>query len=84
MNNIKSSKIPIPRTEAPPMLTPPEPFVTIPSAAEALGLKYHALLRAVNAGLIPSYQPFGARTYVLLSEVVAYVKAHQNRGPNDG
>ena len=61
-----------------------EPFVTVPSAAKALGLKYHALLRAVNAGLIPSYRPFGKRIYARLSEVVSFVKAHQQGGSFDG
>jgi len=62
----------------------PEPFQTIPSAAKALGLKYHALLRAVNSGLVPGYRPFGKRTYVLPSEVATFVKAHQDGGPRHG
>jgi len=61
-----------------------EPFLTIPAAAIALGLKYHALLRAVKLGLVPSYRPFGSRAFVLLSEVASFVKAHQSGGPHDG
>ncbi|MCB1468046.1 MAG: helix-turn-helix domain-containing protein [Rhizobiaceae bacterium] len=54
-----------------------ESFYTLPSAAKALGIKVHSLRRAVKVGLIPSYRPFGKRIYVRLSEVVSYVKAHQ-------
>ena len=57
--------------------------MTIPSAAKALNIKYHALLRAVNQGLIPSYQPFNSRRYVLLSEIEAFIKAHRQGGQND-
>jgi len=62
----------------------PEPFVTIPTAAKALGLKCYALRRAVNAGLIPSYRPFGKRIYVRVSEVERYVAAHRIGGHHDG
>lgn len=64
-------------------IDPPEPYFTVRSAAKALALKYHALLRAVNLGLIPSYMPFSTRRVVRLSEVEAFIKAHRTGG-NDG
>ena len=48
-------------------------YVTIPSAARALGFKVHALRRAVNSGHIPYYTPFGKRRWVKLAEVQEYV-----------
>jgi len=56
--------------------TPPEPFRTIQVAAEAFGLKYEALLGALNEGSVPSYQPYGPERLVLLSEVLACIEAH--------
>jgi hypothetical protein len=56
----------------------PEPVLTIPSAARAAGVKYHALLGAVNAGRIRSFQPFGKRRYLLLSDVHAFIRVHES------
>lgn len=39
-------------------------YTTVPILAKQLGIKYHALLRAVNEGLVPSYKPFGDRRLV--------------------
>jgi excisionase family DNA binding protein len=55
-------------------------YVTIPSAANTLGIKAHALRRAVNKGLIPFYTPFGSRRYVRLDEVQAFIQAHRCLG----
>jgi excisionase family DNA binding protein len=60
-----------------------ESYFTIRSAAKALGLKYHSLLRAVNADTIPSYKPFGKRRLVLLSEVRAFVASCKMGGQCD-
>ena len=49
-------------------------FVTVPALAKQLGVKYHALLRAVNAGLVPSYKPFGDRRLVKPAEVIAFIE----------
>lgn len=60
-----------------------EPYRTIPWAAKELGIKCHALRNAVNAGLIPSYQPFGSRRLVLVSEIQSYIAAHREGGSSD-
>ena len=57
-----------------------EHYVTIRQATKLSGLKYHALLRAVNSSLIPSYRPFNSRRLVLLSEILAFVEAHRQGG----
>jgi excisionase family DNA binding protein len=62
-----------------PNLTKTE-FVTVPILAKQLGIKYHALLRAVNAGLVPSYKPFGDRRLVKPSEVVEYIERTREGG----
>ena len=49
-------------------------FVTVPALAKQHGVKYHALLRAVNAGLVPSYKPFGDRRLVKPAEVIAFIE----------
>lgn len=59
---------------------PRSPYATIPQAAKALGIKEHALRRAVNKGLIPFYTPFGSRRYVRLDEVQAFIQAHRCLG----
>ena len=55
-------------------------FATVPQLAKQLGVKYHALLRAVNSGLVPSYQPFGARRLVKPSEVIKFIERTQTGG----
>ena len=55
-------------------------FVTVPILAKQLGIKYHALLRAVNAGLVPSYKPFGDRRLVKPAEVIAFIERTREGG----
>ncbi|MEQ8746330.1 helix-turn-helix domain-containing protein [Pyruvatibacter sp.] len=55
-------------------------YGTIPNVAKLLGIKEHALRRAVNKGLIPFYTPFGSRRYVRLDEVQAFIQAHRCLG----
>ena len=55
-------------------------FVTVPVLAKQLGVKYHALLRAVNAGLVPSYKPFGDRRLVKPAEVIAFIERARTGG----
>ena len=61
-----------------------EPLLTIPAAAGRIGIPTSTLRRAVNAGLIPSYQALSARRRVRLSEVVEVIEAHQTGGQHDG
>lgn len=55
-------------------------YASIPNAAKMLGIKEHALRRAVNKGLIPFYTPFGSRRYVRIDEVLAFIQAHRCLG----
>ncbi|NOX98218.1 MAG: helix-turn-helix domain-containing protein [Verrucomicrobia bacterium] len=57
-----------------------ENFATIPKAAAGLGIKYYALLRAVNAGLVPSYKPFGNRRLLKPAEVLKYIERTREGG----
>ena len=59
---------------------PTAKFVTVPVLAKQLGVKYHALLRAVNAGLVPSYKPFGDRRLVKPAEVIAFIEHTRTGG----
>lgn len=56
-----------------------ERLLTLHQAAEALGLYYWQLQRAVRRGVIPSYTPFG-RKLVKMSEVVAYIDSCRQGG----
>jgi hypothetical protein len=58
----------------------PEKLVTIKVAAASFGLPYWKLLRAVKAGIIPSYTPFNTRRLVLLSEVNFYIQSTRSGG----
>ena len=58
-------------------------YVTVRSAANALGIKYHALLRAVNAGDVPSYRPFNSRRLVCLDDIQAVIAAHRVGAQHD-
>ena len=49
-------------------------YTTVPTLANQLGINYHALFRAVNAGPVPSYKPFGDRRLVKPAEVIAYIE----------
>ena len=55
-------------------------YTTVPVLARQLGIKYHALLRAVNAGRVPSYQPFGNRRLVKPAEVVDFIERAREGG----
>jgi hypothetical protein len=59
-------------------------FVTIKEAAYTLELPYWKLLRAVRAGLIPSYQFLTSRRLVLPSEVTAYILSSRKGGAPGG
>lgn len=50
-----------------------EPLLCIKAAAEAAGLKYWLLLRAVNNGDIPTYQFSNKRRRVRLSDIEAAI-----------
>ena len=55
-------------------------YATVPTLAKQLGIKYHALLRAVNAGLVPSYKPFGDRRLVKPAEVIEFIERTREGG----
>jgi hypothetical protein len=57
-----------------------EKLITIKVAAANFGLPYWKLLRAVKAGIIPSYTPFNSRRLVLLSEVNCYIRSTRSGG----
>lgn len=58
----------------------PEPYLSIPSAAHALGVPVSTLRRAINAGLLPYHRPFSSRRRVLLSEVRAAMASYTEGG----
>lgn len=66
--------------------TPPTvtQYVTIRTAAKALGLKYHSILRAVNDGIIPSYRPFNSRRVVKLDEIERVIATFRVGGRHVG
>lgn len=53
---------------------------TIPKAAAIIGVKPHALRRAVKKGLVPSYSCFNSRALVCPAEVAAAMAAYANGG----
>jgi len=55
-----------------------EKFRTIPEACQLMGIRKHALRRAVSNGLVPHYTPFGAHRFVRVSEVEAAIASHTN------
>jgi len=55
----------------------PEPLLTIRHAAEAMGLKYWLLLRAVNRGDIACYQFGNQRRRVRLSDIEGAIQANR-------
>lgn len=57
-----------------------ERYRTPPQAASELGIKIHALRRAINRHDVPVYYPFGKRRYVLLSEINAVIAASKIGG----
>ncbi|WP_133484778.1 helix-turn-helix domain-containing protein [Aliiroseovarius marinus] len=52
-----------------------EGYLTIPKAADRLGIPTSTLRRAVNKGLVPFHRPFSQRIRVRLTEVVAAIEA---------
>jgi hypothetical protein len=58
----------------------PEKLVLLSVAANAVGVKYWQIQRAVKRGAIPSYTPFNSRRLVKLSEVVAYIDSCRQGG----
>lgn len=52
-----------------------DPFLSIPQAAEQLGIPVSTLRRAVNAGTVPAHRPFSRRIRVRVSEIVAAIEA---------
>ena len=67
----------------PTMFEAPEGFLTIPKAAEALGIPTTTLRRAVKSGLVPSYRPLGQRVRVRLSEIIAIIENRNDGGQSD-
>lgn len=57
-----------------------EKLRTIPETCNLMGIRQHALRRAVSSGLVPHYTPFGSRRYVRISDVEAAIVAHTNGG----
>ena len=55
-----------------------EKLRTIPETCKLMGIRKHALRRAVSSGLVPHYTPFGSRRYVRISEVEAAIATHTN------
>jgi predicted site-specific integrase-resolvase len=55
-----------------------EKLRTIPETCQLMGIRKHALRRAVSNGLVPYYTPFGSRRYVRISEVEAAIASHTN------
>ena len=53
-----------------------EKLRTIPETCQLMGIRKHALRRAVSNGLVPHYRPFGSRRYVRVSEVEAAIASH--------
>ena len=59
---------------------PFEPVYTIGQAADATGLKYWLLLRAVKNGDIPVYRFGNQRARIRLSDIAAVMAASQSGG----
>ena len=55
---------------------PQEPYYTIKDAAKRLRFPYWKVLRACNAGIIPTHRLFNSRRYVRLEEVQQAITAH--------
>ena len=57
-----------------------EKLLTIREVADALGLHYWQVQRAVRRGDIPCYRPFNSRPLLRLSEVLVFVEASRQGG----
>jgi len=55
-----------------------EPLMTVRHAAEAMGLRYWLVLRAVKNGDIPTYQLGNGRRRVRLSDIEAAIIASRS------
>lgn len=66
-----------------PQICKSETFLTIPKAAERLGIPTSTLRRAVKSGLVPSYRPLGQRVRVRLSEIIAVIENQNDGGQYD-
>ena len=58
----------------------PEQLLTIREVADALGLHYWQVQRAVRRGDIPCYRPFNSRPLLRLSDVLAFIEAARQGG----
>lgn len=56
---------------------------TVKEAARAVGIPYWKILRAVNAGIIPSYRLLNSRRYVKLADIEQAMTEGQNGGRHD-
>ena len=75
-------------SETPAVGSPPQQIeqlrlVTMAQAADALGVAYWQVQRAVRRGDIPSYSPFNSRRLVRLSEVVEFINASRQGGDDE-
>ena len=61
-----------------------EKLRTLPETCKLMGIREHALRRAVSSGLVPFYTPFGSRRYVRISEVETAIAAHTDGGQDNG
>jgi len=53
-----------------------EQFQTMKQIADALGVPYYQIVRAVRARLIPHYRLSNSKKYLLLSDVLIAMKKH--------
>jgi len=60
--------------------SPDTEYTTVPILAKQLGIKYHALLRAVKAGHVTDNKPFGDRRLVKPAEVIAFIERTREGG----
>lgn len=61
-----------------------EKLHTIPETCNLMGIREHALRRAVSRGLVPYYTPFGSRRYVRISEVETAIVVHTDGEQHNG
>lgn len=61
----------------------PDPLLSIKDAADRVGAKYWQLLRAVQRGRVPYFQPYNSRKLVRLSDVLALIEASKRGGNHE-
>lgn len=54
-----------------------EVLKTVKQAAKVIGVPYRQLLDVVNANLIPSYRIGKSRRFVLVSEILSFMRSTQ-------